>query len=499
MIYKKLYITLFICIIFLDAVFSQSNSITFNNTSSSQTWTVPSCVTSIDISMAGGSGGGSNGGLGSLISGTLTVTPGQILQINVGGAGGCPTAGYNGGAVGASANNFSNGGCGGGGASDIRTAPFQLTDRLVVASGGGGMGGGNTDAQGGNGGCGTGGTGNSPYGVGGAGADQSSGGAGGPPWILSGNYGSNGTLGSGGSGASDPCYNYGPGGGGGGGYYGGGGGGSDCYPNTPLGGGGGGGGSSLTPTGFTCNSGNNSGDGYIIITYTSSSTTGSSSVSSCDDYVWDGVTYTTSGTYTNIYTNSVGCDSTHNLNLTINNSTSGSTTVTACDNYIWDGLTYTTSGVYTNLYTSISGCDSVHTLNLIVNNSINGSTTAISCDDYTWLANGVNYSSSGIYIDTIVNSGCTTIDELVTYQSNNSTSDAASLTGVLGGSTIKWADMITAYQNFQNTGVVVFANGNDYNSANASLQPGLPVVATELADAWLTVGNLNINGHLLNK
>ena len=91
-------------------------------------------------------------------------------------------------------------------------------------------------------------------------------------------------------------------------------------------------------------------------------------------------------------------------------------------------------------------------------------------------------------------SGCTTIDELVTYQNNNSTSDSASMTGILGGNTSKWADMITAYQNFQNTGVIVFANGNDYNSANASLQPGLPVVATELADAWLTVGNLNIVG-----
>ena len=94
----------------------------------------------------------------------------------------------------------------------------------------------------------------------------------------------------------------------------------------------------------------------------------------------------------------------------------------------------------------------------------------------------------------LTGSGCTTIDELVTYQNNNSTSDSASMTGIFGGNTSKWADMITAYQNFQNTGVIVFANGNDYNSANASLQPGLPVVATELADAWLTVGNLNIVG-----
>ena len=95
-------------------------------------------------------------------------------------------------------------------------------------------------------------------------------------------------------------------------------------------------------------------------------------------------------------------------------------------------------------------------------------------------------------------SGCTTIDELVTYQNNNGTSDAASMTGILGGSTTKWASMITAYNSFQSVGVVVFANGNDYNSSDAGIQAGLPVVATELADAWLTVGNLNINGSTIS-
>ena len=67
------------------------------------------------------------------------------------------------------------------------------------------------------------------------------------------------------------------------------------------------------------------------------------------------------------------------------------------------------------------------------------------------------------------------------------------MTRILGGSTTKWASMITAYDNFQSVGVVVFANGNDYNSSDAGIQAGLPVVATELADAWLIVGNLNIN------
>ena len=41
----------------------------------------------------------------------------------------------------------------------------------------------------------------------------------------------------------------------------------------------------------------------------------------------DGVVYTQSGSYTNVYTNVVGCDSVHVLTLTINNSNSGTSNV----------------------------------------------------------------------------------------------------------------------------------------------------------------------------
>ena len=171
-----------------------------------------------------------------------------------------------GGGAGGGANNNANAGCGGGGASDIRVAPYGLEDRVAVAAGGGGTGGGNTDAEAGTSGCNNGDDGDSPFGQGGSGATANNGGAGGPPWINSGNNGDAGTLGIGGNGATDPCYNVGPGGGGGGGKHGGGGGGSDCFASGTLGGGGGGGGSSLTPAGFTCTGGNVPGDGTITIT-----------------------------------------------------------------------------------------------------------------------------------------------------------------------------------------------------------------------------------------
>ena len=243
-------------------------SVTFNYTGAPETWTVPSCVSQIQIEIAGAKGGGINGGNGAIINGFLTVVPGQTIQLNVGGEGACPASGFNGGGSGSNANNQANASCGGGGASDLRTPPYQSSNRIIVAAGGGGMGGGDTDSDGGSGGCANGSDGIGVFGIGGDGANQNNGGNGGAPWSPTGNSGVNGVFYNGGDGASDPCFNLGPGGGGGGGYYGGGGGGSDCFNGSgPIGGGGGGGGSSLVPLNATCISDTNSGNGYITITF----------------------------------------------------------------------------------------------------------------------------------------------------------------------------------------------------------------------------------------
>ena len=61
-------------------------------------------------------------------------------------------------------------------------------------------------------------------------------------------------------------------------------------------------------------------------------------------YSWNGNTYSSSGTYNWIGTNSNGCDSTATLDLTINNTTSSTSTETSCDSYNWNGNTYSSSG-----------------------------------------------------------------------------------------------------------------------------------------------------------
>lgn len=244
-------------------------------------WNVPPCVNDIYVEASGASGGGPNGGQGAVVTGMLPVTPGDVVVSQIGTSGGPGVGGVPGGGAGALASSLPNAGYGGGGASTI-----TINGTLVMVAGaGGGQSGGNTDQQGGDGGCNAG----IPapgwsFGVAGSPGTQVSGGTGGPPW-GGGNAGFPGSYLQGGAGAADPCYNLGPGGGGGGGYYGGGGGGSDCWPGGSLGGGSGGGGSSLIPPGMNCVPGSAvPGPGDVTIAYMQGSITATiSSTLICED------------------------------------------------------------------------------------------------------------------------------------------------------------------------------------------------------------------------
>ncbi|MDX2279928.1 MAG: zinc-dependent metalloprotease family protein, partial [Saprospiraceae bacterium] len=267
-----------------------SVSTTFNYTGNVQTFTVPAGITSLSIQVfgaQGASGAGTNAGIGAQggqATGTLSVTPGQVLNLYVGGAGIGATGGYNGGANGGSGN-----GGGGGGASDIRVGGTAFSNRVIVAGGGGGGGstGCETNAMGGNGGAGGGVSGvngnDSPTsgGVAGGGFGGSLGTGGGAGIGCGGFLGSPGqSNGTGGNGQGCCCFNA-PaipaGGGGGGGFINGGGGGggsagtTGCSGNDKGAGGGGAGGSNYIGgvMNGTMTNGVNSGNGQIIISYSS--------------------------------------------------------------------------------------------------------------------------------------------------------------------------------------------------------------------------------------
>jgi Glycine rich protein/Abnormal spindle-like microcephaly-assoc'd, ASPM-SPD-2-Hydin len=219
----------------------------FSYTGSEAYYVVPSGVTEVQVTAQGAAGGGgctgTVGGRGAQVSADFAVSPGSVLDVEVGGIGGqgvvggiCQEAiqagGFDGGGEGNSV-----GGGGGGGASDVRTDPLvdsgaTLSSRLIVAGGGGGAGangggGGDAGSAGGGGGGGNGGGAGTLTGPGAAGSAIGNS-CTGPATV--------GGFGTGGNGSPQGVND--GGGGGGGGYFGGGGGGS-CSGQTAAGGGGG--------------------------------------------------------------------------------------------------------------------------------------------------------------------------------------------------------------------------------------------------------------------
>jgi len=252
----------------LAPIAAGATSLSFAFTGGIQTFTVPStlCVSTVTFVVRGAKGGG-NGGNGAAIQATLAVTPGQVFQIMVGGVGiqGAASGGFNGGGTGqASTGSPIYSSYGGGGASDVRVAPFALANRVIVAGGGGGAGGGSNSVCGGAANCNNGAPGCNTFGAGGAGGTQVAGGAGGVPWAATPPGGSPGVLGVGGQGGP---WQTASGGGGGGGFYGGGGGGNDGCCTGANGGGGGGGGSSLSPAGSICAPAAQNGAGNVTVYY----------------------------------------------------------------------------------------------------------------------------------------------------------------------------------------------------------------------------------------
>ncbi len=120
------------------------------------------------------------------------------------------------------------------------------------------------------------------------------------------------------------------------------------------------------------------------------------------------------GTYTVTVTDANGCSDTDNRLITQPAILTGSMSVTACDSYTWmsNGMNYTTSGTYIDTVQNAAGCDSIVTLSLSINNSSSSSATILVCDAGFYFWGGDTLRSSGTYLDTIANGvGC---DSLMT-------------------------------------------------------------------------------------
>jgi len=255
-------------------------TVSFGTAGTTQQWTVPAGVSTITVTMAGGSGGssaaGGLGGAGGELVATVPVFSGENLSI-LQGTSPYPGGDFGGGgAPGGAGGPEPTGGWGGGGSFVFETNPTATL--LLAVGGGGGAGGDAGEVAGAGGSSGPGSDATSTFeptvvglggtlaagGGGGAGnqGPSANGSAGGGPATAPSNPGAGGS-----GGASDfPPPLVSSGGGGGGGYFGGGGGGVQD-PLAVFSGAGGGGSGFNDPSTTVLSSSTNTGEGSVTITY----------------------------------------------------------------------------------------------------------------------------------------------------------------------------------------------------------------------------------------
>ena len=145
---------------------------------------------------------------------------------------------------------------------------------------------------------------------------------------------------------------------------------------------------------------------------------GTDYVFACDEFTWiNGRTYTENTTTpTHLLPGAsvrYHCDSLVTLNLQLRPSAHNATVVTACDEYTWEGHTYTNTTKDTIVFVerAANGCDSTVTLDLTINRSL--WTNVEACNDnvnigaltYTWTVGQGNYTHTHNYSFTEAQAG----------------------------------------------------------------------------------------------
>ncbi len=131
-----------------------------------------------------------------------------------------------------------------------------------------------------------------------------------------------------------------------------------------------------------------------------------------DQFTFGGNDYAISGIYRDTLVSAGGCDSIVTLTLTVVDEVLETIAAEICqgDQYLFAGINYSTSGVYRDTLMSTGGCDSIVELTLTVLTRSEQNITAEICQGDQYLFGGINYTTSGTYRDTIrASNGCDSI------------------------------------------------------------------------------------------
>ncbi len=211
-----------------------------------------------------------------------------------------------------------------------------------------------------------------------------------------------------------------------------------------------------------------------------------------NSYAFNGSNYSTAGNYTVHLSNSEGCDSAVTLILTVKSLSTSTTNIGICagESYAFNGTSYNSAGTYVAHLTNSVNCDSSATLVLTIKQPSTSNTTLNEVGSYTW--NGTVYIASGTYTTHLINSeGCDSAATLIltitpaqnTWTGTVSTDWSNSANWSLG----------TVPTDSSNIVIPVTVR-KPISSGTISVKDITIVVGESLANN----GTLNVNGHFTN-
>ena len=173
--------------------------------------------------------------------------------------------------------------------------------------------------------------------------------------------------------------------------------------------------------------------------------------------------------------------------------TSDTLIITTCDSYVFNGITYTTNNnTAKDTLVNAAGCDSILTLDLTINNSSNTTDIHIACDSLIWI-DGLTYTSSNTTAtDTLINAaGCdsiVTLDLTITAVDVTTTLAANTISANATGATYQWIDC-------SNGNIVIPAETNQFFTATISGDYAVVVTTGNCFDtsACVTITSVGIN------
>ena len=138
--------------------------------------------------------------------------------------------------------------------------------------------------------------------------------------------------------------------------------------------------------------------------------------------------YDQTGTYTDIYSTTLGCDSTIITELTVVDVITTTNDISLCsgESHTEGTSVYDETGTYTDIYTSVLGCDSAVTTVLVINEALISPNFIVLCAGETYNEGTSTYDISGTYEDLYTaTTGCDSlvITELLILDTDISNND----------------------------------------------------------------------------